>query len=119
MDLFIGIGLKEIVYLVWSIFLDAPEFFAHQIQDTDTLPESSLRYTMSFLGVGRIPTDLLGVPLSQFLVASQPPSSGGGGGSSSGEEISSGMPHTSLQQIATSRMRSALSPCRCLTSFQK
>jgi hypothetical protein len=84
MNLFIGIGPKEILYLVWAIFLDSREFFAHQIKDTDALRESSLRYTTSFLGVGRIATDLLGVPLSQFLVASQPPSSIGGGGSSGG-----------------------------------
>jgi hypothetical protein len=45
MDLFIGIGPKEIVYLVWAIFLDAREFFAQQIEDTDALPESSLQYT--------------------------------------------------------------------------
>jgi hypothetical protein len=63
MDLFIGIGPKEILYLVWAIFLDARKFFAHQIKDTDDLPESQLRYTTNFLGVGRIPTDLLGVPL--------------------------------------------------------
>jgi hypothetical protein len=72
MDLFMCIGPKEIVFLLWEIFLDSREFFAHQIEDTDDLPESSLRYTTSFLGVGRIPTDLLGVPLNQFLVASLP-----------------------------------------------
>jgi hypothetical protein len=72
MDLFIGIGPKEILYLVWAIFLDSGGFFAHQIEDTDDLPDSQLRYTTNFLGVGRIPTDLLGVPLGQFLVASQP-----------------------------------------------
>jgi hypothetical protein len=83
MDLFIGIGPKEIVYLVWAIFLDSREFFAQQNEDTDALPESSLRYTTGFLGVGRIATDLLGVPLSQFLVASQP-AAGHGGGSSGG-----------------------------------
>jgi hypothetical protein len=87
MDLFMCIGPKEIVFLLWAIFLDSREFFAHQIEDTDDLPESSLRYTTSFLGVGRISTDLLGVPLNQFLVASNPPSSGrgGGGGSGTGE----------------------------------
>jgi hypothetical protein len=90
MDLFIGIGPKEIVYLVWAIFLDAREFFAQQIEDTDALPESSLRYTTSFLGVGRIATDLLGVPLNQFLIASLPApgggfGNGGEGGGSRGE----------------------------------
>jgi hypothetical protein len=29
-------------------------------------PESQLKYTTSFLGVGRIPMDILGVPLAQF-----------------------------------------------------
>jgi hypothetical protein len=84
MDLFIAIGPKEIVYLLWAIFLDSREFFAHQIEDTEALPESQLRFTTSFLGVGRIPTDLLGVPLSQFLVAAQPHLGGSGGGGSGG-----------------------------------
>jgi hypothetical protein len=82
MDLFIGIGPKEILYLVWAVFLDAREFFAQQIGDLDVLPESQLRYTTSFLGIGRISTDLLGVPLSQFLVASQPLLTNEGGGTS-------------------------------------
>jgi hypothetical protein len=87
MDLFIGIGPKEILYLVWAIFLDASEFFAHQIEDTDDLPESQLHYTTNFLGEGRIPTNLLGVPLSQFMVASQPPPGGSGGGYKQGTDM--------------------------------
>jgi hypothetical protein len=90
MDLFIGIGLKEIIYLVWAIFLDSREFFTHQIEDTDDLPDSQLWYTTNFLGIGRIPTGLLRVPLSQFLVAAHPQlicGGGNGGGSSNSTRL--------------------------------
>jgi hypothetical protein len=46
--------------------LDARAFFAHQVGPTEQLPESQLRYTTNFLGVGRIPMDIMGVPLEQF-----------------------------------------------------
>jgi hypothetical protein len=65
-DLFINVGPREITYLLWAIFLDARNFFAHQVGPTEQLPESQLRYTTNFLGVGRIPMDIMGVPLEQF-----------------------------------------------------
>jgi hypothetical protein len=65
-DLYINIGPREIVFLLWAIFLDAREFFAHQVGPLETLPESQLRYTTNFIGVGRIPIDIMGVPLDQF-----------------------------------------------------
>jgi hypothetical protein len=59
-------GPREILFLLWAIFLDACEVFSQQIQDTDAVLESQLKYTTSFLGVGRIPMDILGVPIAQF-----------------------------------------------------
>jgi hypothetical protein len=59
-------GPKEIIYLLWAIFLNAREVFSASIVDTDVAPKSQLKYTTSFLGVGRIPMDILGVPLAQF-----------------------------------------------------
>jgi hypothetical protein len=54
-------GPREILFLLWAIFLDAREVFSQQIEDTDAVPESQLKYTTGFLGVGRIPMDILGV----------------------------------------------------------
>jgi hypothetical protein len=65
-DLYIDMGPKEILFLLWAIFLDAREMFSHQIEDSDDVPESQLKYTTSFLGVGQIPMDILGVPVAQF-----------------------------------------------------
>jgi hypothetical protein len=65
-DLYIDMGPKEIIYLLWAIFLDAREVFSAQVTDAEMAPESQLKYTTSFLGVGRIPMDILGVPLAQF-----------------------------------------------------
>ena len=65
-DLYIDMGPKEILFLLWAIFLNAREVFSCQIKDTDDIPESQLKYTTSFLGVGRIPMDILGVPVAQF-----------------------------------------------------
>jgi hypothetical protein len=63
-DLFINVWPREITYLLWAIFLDARDFFAHQqVGLTEQLPESQLRCTTNFLGVGRIPMDIMGVPL--------------------------------------------------------
>jgi hypothetical protein len=57
---------REILFLLWAIFLDAHEVFSQQIQNTDAISESQLKYATSFLRVGRIPIDILGVPVSQF-----------------------------------------------------
>jgi hypothetical protein len=65
-DLYIDVGPREIIYLLWAIFLDAREFFALQVGPNEATPESQLRYTTNFLGVGRIPMDIMGVPLEQF-----------------------------------------------------
>jgi hypothetical protein len=65
-DLYIDMGPKEILYLLWAIFLDAREVFSHQIDDLEGIPESQLKYTTGFLGVGRIPMDIIGVPVQQF-----------------------------------------------------
>jgi hypothetical protein len=65
-DLYIDMGPREILYLLWAIFLDAREIFSQQVEDNETAPESQLKYTTSFLGVGRIPMDILGVPVVQF-----------------------------------------------------
>jgi hypothetical protein len=63
-DVYINMGPKEIMFLLWAIFLDAQEVFSQQIGDTDAVPESQLKYTTSFLGVGCIPMDILGVPVA-------------------------------------------------------
>jgi hypothetical protein len=75
-DLYIDVGPREIIFLLWAIFLDAREFFSHQVGPTEALPESQLRYTTNFIGVGRIPMDIMGVPLEQFG-AQHPRGSGG------------------------------------------
>jgi hypothetical protein len=65
-DLYIDVGPREIIYLFWAIFLDAREFLSYQVGPTDKLPESQLRDTTNFLGVGHIPLDIMGVPMDQF-----------------------------------------------------
>jgi hypothetical protein len=66
MDLYANIGHRKILYLLWAIFLDARDFFSKEVQPGEPLPESQLRYTTNFIGVGRIPTDIMGVPVDQF-----------------------------------------------------
>jgi hypothetical protein len=73
MDLYVSIGPRNILYLLWAIFLDAREFFSQEVQPGEPLPESQLRYTTSFIGVGRIPTDIMGVPVAQFGIDRQQP----------------------------------------------
>jgi hypothetical protein len=65
-DLYIDFEPHKIIYLLWAIFLDARAFLSQQVGPMDTLPESQLRYTNNFLGVGRIPMDIMGVPFFQF-----------------------------------------------------
>jgi hypothetical protein len=65
MDIYVD-NPQKIMYLLWSIFLDAREFFSQEVHSGEPLPESRLRYTTNFIGVGRIPTDIMGVPISQF-----------------------------------------------------
>jgi hypothetical protein len=90
MDLYVDIGPRKILYLLWSIFLDARDFFSMEVQTGETLPESQLRYTTNFIGVGRIPTDIIGVPVEQFGVELQQQprgSSASGSGSRSGQDM--------------------------------
>jgi hypothetical protein len=87
-DLFIDVKTREIIFILWAIFLDAREFFSHQIEDASPVPESSLKYTSAFLSLGRIPSDILGVPLEQFGERSSYPSNitrDSGGGRSNGD----------------------------------
>jgi hypothetical protein len=65
-DLFVDIKSREIIFILWAIFLDAREFFSHQIEDSAPVPESQLKYTTTFLSLGRIPSNIMGVPLEQF-----------------------------------------------------
>jgi hypothetical protein len=65
-DLFVDVKPREIIFILWGIFLDAREFFSYQIDDTVPVPESQLKYTAAFLSLGRVPTDILGVPLEQL-----------------------------------------------------
>ena len=37
---------------------------SREVQSGDLLPESQLRYTNNFLGVGRISADIIGVPVT-------------------------------------------------------
>jgi hypothetical protein len=64
--LYIDIGPREIIFLLWVIFLDAQKFFAHQAGPLKELPEYQLQYTTNFIGVGRIPIDIMRVLLNQF-----------------------------------------------------
>jgi hypothetical protein len=66
MDIYVDIGPQKILYLLWAIFLDARDFFSREVQSGEPLPESQLRYTTNFIGVGRIPADIMGVPVDQF-----------------------------------------------------
>jgi hypothetical protein len=68
MDLYANIGHRKILYLLWVVFLDARDFFSREAQPGEPLPELQLRYTTNFIGVGRIPTDIMGVPADQFGV---------------------------------------------------
>jgi hypothetical protein len=82
-DLFVDVKAREIIFILWAIFLDAKEFFSHQIDDAAPVPESQLKYTAAFLSLGRVPADILGVPLEQFGERTSYPStvtqdSGGG-----------------------------------------
>jgi hypothetical protein len=72
-DLFIHVKTREIVFILWAIFLNVREFFSHQINDPASVPESSLKYTSAFLSLGHIPSDILGVPLEQFRERSSYP----------------------------------------------
>jgi hypothetical protein len=65
-DLFVDVKCREIIHILWAIFLDAREFFSHQIDDSAPIPESQLKYTAAFLSLGRVPGDIMGVPLEQF-----------------------------------------------------
>jgi hypothetical protein len=46
--------------------LDARDFFAHQVGPMEELPASQLRFTTMFIGIGRIPKDIMGIPMEQF-----------------------------------------------------
>jgi hypothetical protein len=66
LDIYVDIGPQKILYLLWAIFLDAREFFSQEVHSGEPLPQSQLRYTTNFIGVGRIPADIMGVPVGQF-----------------------------------------------------
>jgi hypothetical protein len=65
-DLFVDVKARKIIFILWAILLDAREFFSQQIEDADPIPESQLKYTAAFLPLGRVPADIMGVPLEQF-----------------------------------------------------
>ena len=67
MNIYVDIDQKRIIYLLWVIFLDARDLFLKEVQHGEALPESMLRYTNNFLGVGRIPTDIITVPVDQLV----------------------------------------------------
>jgi hypothetical protein len=66
MDIYVDIGPQKIIYLLWAIFLDTREFFSQEVYSGEPLPELQLRYKTNFIGVGHIPADIMGVPVSQF-----------------------------------------------------
>jgi hypothetical protein len=66
-DLFVEIRIQEIIFILWAVFLDAREFFSHQIEDATHIPESQLKYTTAFLSLGWVPSDIMGPSaLEQF-----------------------------------------------------
>ena len=64
MDLYANIDLQSIIYLLWAIYLDSQESFSGEVQLREPLPESPLLYTKYLSGVGRISTDIIGVPVA-------------------------------------------------------
>jgi hypothetical protein len=65
-DRYAGIGPQNMMYLLWSIFLDAREFFSQEVYAGDPLSESQLHSTTNCIGLGYIPVDTMGVPVDQF-----------------------------------------------------
>jgi hypothetical protein len=57
---------NSIIFQLGAIFLDAREFVSYQVGSTKVLPELQLWYTTKFIGVGRIPMHIMGIPLEQF-----------------------------------------------------
>ena len=72
MYLYVNIEPQRIIYLLWAIFLDSQEFFSIKVQSGDPLPDSQLRYTTNFPGLGHISTDIIGVPVAQLLECGKP-----------------------------------------------
>ena len=64
--LYIYIYQKRMIYLLWEISLNARDLFSREVQQGEALPEYMLWYTTNFLGVGRIPTDIIAVPVAQL-----------------------------------------------------
>ena len=64
--LYIYIDQKRMIYLLWEISLDDRYLFSKEVQQVEALPYSMLWYTTNFLGVGRIPIDIIAVPVSQL-----------------------------------------------------
>ena len=71
MGIYLDIDHKSIIYLLWAIFLDAQYLFSNKEQQGEALPESILRYTTKYLGVRRIPIDMISVPVAQLGVEEQ------------------------------------------------
>ena len=66
MDPYVDIEQKRIIYLVWEIFWGTRDLFSEEVKHGEALSESMLWYPENFLGVGRIPTDIVSVPVAQL-----------------------------------------------------
>ena len=66
MDPYVDIEQKRIIYLVWEIFWGTRDLFSEEVKQGEALSESMLWYPENFLGVGRIPTDIVSVPVAQL-----------------------------------------------------
>jgi hypothetical protein len=71
-DVFSEITPRQILYLLWAIFLDARQFFSKSVEDNEKLPDSSLTITAQMLSLGVITMDLVGVPEDEFLGLATP-----------------------------------------------
>jgi len=72
-DIFGSLQPREILHILWAIFLDSRRFFSRSVRDGDPLPQSSLQYLKIFLTMGQVSTNTQGVPEAEFGIAQRPP----------------------------------------------
>jgi hypothetical protein len=71
-DIFSTIKPRQILYLLWQIFLDARYFFSLSVEDDEDLPDSTLNVAAQMLERGSIAMDIVGVPEEEFLGLASP-----------------------------------------------
>jgi hypothetical protein len=71
-DIFSTIKPRQILYLLWQIFLDARYFFSLSVEDDEDLPDSTLNVAAQMLERGSIAMDIVGVPEEELLGLASP-----------------------------------------------